>query len=167
MSTNSNPATPRQLEVDAVADIIDQFYLNVNEEAGSMEYVSAPAKRHRPTELTPPVGDREQEDVWLYNLYDHHTPQPCLKSPRPNLKPDSLFNKPIDQEMLAKKLRNYMESASHGNKPDHRYDMHGLSDCTGKGPTLSVGVSETARGGRWFRPNLGREADRLAQKLSH
>lgn len=40
MPISSNPTTPRQLEVDAVVDLLDKFYSDVWEEGGSIEYVS-------------------------------------------------------------------------------------------------------------------------------
>ncbi|KXN81218.1 hypothetical protein AN958_05733 [Leucoagaricus sp. SymC.cos] len=99
MSTSSNPRTPRQSEVDSIVDILDQFYLNVNEQSGSIE---------------------EQEDIYLYNLYDRRTPKPCLKSP--NFHRDSSSNQSIDQDILASKLKSYMESISLGNKGEPRVD---------------------------------------------
>jgi hypothetical protein len=39
MSASSNCATPRRSEVDAVADILDQFYLNNRDQSSSIEWV--------------------------------------------------------------------------------------------------------------------------------
>ncbi|KAF5359592.1 hypothetical protein D9756_003569 [Leucocoprinus leucothites] len=122
MSANPNsPPHERQLEADAVADILEQFYLDTSEESGSIE---------------------EQEDVCLYNLYENQTPKPNLKSPKP-LQNGLLANSPIDHDILTQKLKSYMESTSSGDKIDSRLDVR----QEWQGVNVSIKMTEPGRGG--------------------
>jgi hypothetical protein len=146
MSTSSIPASSPHLEVDVVADIVDQFYLNPSQESVNAEYVSHQANNCRATDLS--HFNREREDICFYNLYDHRTPKPYPKSPDLG-QCDLSANKPFDQDLLALKLRNCMAFVSPCSKIESMINTREVIEHTEQGSATADGAAEVGLRGQW------------------